>query len=176
MRSSSRKTVGIDRQSIHHTWWFWTLICQRPSWLWGAHSEKNKSSLDSEYTSINCQFRQSFRSVIRWFNSRKNSNLLPSLKESLFGLSEHSPSNSCLKAKLNYTLLFMRFYIYSCKIRSKALHLLSDFGNQIEIQYQKKILYLINSYFLKNIIIIKLIWFLKLLLKKFSLLYSQAIK
>ena len=30
----------------------------------------------------------------------------------------------------------MRFYIYSCKIRNKALHLLSDFGNQIEIQYQ----------------------------------------
>ena len=62
-------------------------------------------------------------SVIRWFNSKKNSNLLPSLKESLFGLSENSPNNSCLTAKLNYTLLFMRFYIYSCKIRNKALPL-----------------------------------------------------
>ena len=53
-------------------------------------------------------------SVFRWFNSKnnskKNSNLLPSLKECLFGLSENSPNNSCRTAKLNYTLLFMRFY------------------------------------------------------------------
>ena len=106
-----------------HLWWFWTLTCQRASWLWGAHSKKNKSSVDS-YTSINCQFRQSFReSVIRWFNSKKNSNLLPSLKESLFELSENSPNNSCLTGKLNYTLLFMRFYICSCKIHNKALTL-----------------------------------------------------
>ena len=70
-----------------------------------------------------------------WFNSEKNSNLLPSLEESLFGLSENLPNNSRLSSKLNYTLLFMRFYIYSCKLHNKALTL-SDFANQIEIKYQ----------------------------------------
>ena len=64
-----------------------------------------------------------------------NSNCLPSLKESLFGLSENSSSNIHLAAKLNYTLLFRRFYIYSCKLHNKALTL-SDFANQIEIKYQ----------------------------------------
>ena len=47
-----------------------------------------------DHTFINCQFTQSFReSVFRWFNSMNNSNCLPSLKESLFGLSENSPNN-----------------------------------------------------------------------------------
>ena len=80
------------------------------------------------------QFRES---VFRWFNSKNNSNLLPSLKECLFGLSENSPNNSCHTAKLNYTLLFMRFYIYSCQLHNKALTCtLSDFAKQIEIKYQ----------------------------------------
>ena len=40
---------------------------------------------DSMDHTFNCQFTQSFReSVFRWFNSKNNSNLLPSLKESLF--------------------------------------------------------------------------------------------
>ena len=93
-----------------------------------------KDSID--HTFINCQFSKSFReSVFRWFNSKNNSNLLPSLKESLFGLTENLPNNSRLSAKLNYTLLFMRFYIYSCKLHRKALTL-SDFANQVEIKYQ----------------------------------------
>ena len=76
-------------------------------------------------------------SVFRWFNSKNNSNLLPSLKECLFGLSENSPNSSCHTAKLNYTLLFMRFYIYSCQLHNKALTCtLSDFAKQIEIKYQ----------------------------------------
>ena len=78
-----------------------------------------------------------WESVFRWFNSKNNSNLLPSLKECLFGLSENSPNSSCHTAKLNYTLLFMRFYIYSCQLHNKALTCtLSDFAKQIEIKYQ----------------------------------------
>ena len=77
-----------------------------------------------DHTFINCQFTKSFReSVFRWFNSKNNSNLLPSLKESLFGLSENLPNNSRLSAKLNYTLLFMRCYTYSCKFHNQALTL-----------------------------------------------------
>ena len=95
-----------------------------------------KDSMD--HTFINCQFTRSFReSVFRWFNSKNNSNLPPSLKESLFGLSETLLNNSRLTAKLNYTLLFMRFYIYSttCKLHNKALTI-SDFAKQIEFKYQ----------------------------------------
>ena len=65
-----------------------------------------------DYTFINCQFTQSFRkSVFGWFNSKNNSNLLPSLRETLFGLSENLLNNSRLTAKLNYTLLFVGLYI-----------------------------------------------------------------
>ena len=71
-----------------------------------------------------------------------NSNCLPSLKESLFGLSEHSPNNIRLAAKLNYTLLFMRFYINFILVNFTTKLLLSRtlptkyFANQIEIKYQ----------------------------------------
>ena len=91
---------------------------------------------------IKSKIYQLFReSVFRWFNSKNNSknnsNLLPSLKECLFGLSKNSPNNSCRTAKLNYTLLFMRFYIYSCQLHNKVLTCtLSDFAKQIEIKYQ----------------------------------------
>ena len=74
-------------------------------------------------------------SVFRWFNSKNKTNLLPSLKESLFGLSENVLNISGISTKLNYTLLFMRFYIYSCKLHNKALTL-SDFAKQIEFKYQ----------------------------------------
>ena len=75
-------------------------------------------------------------SVFRWFNSKNKTNLLPSLKESLFGLSENLLNNSGRTKKLNYTLLFMRFYIYSCKLHNKALTL-SDFAKQIEFKLEK---------------------------------------
>ena len=96
-----------------------------------------EDSMDHTFT--NCQFTRSFRgrSVFSLFNSKNNSNLLPSLKESLFGLSENLLNNSRLTAELNYTLLFMRFYIYSttCKLHNKALTI-SDFTEQIEFKYQ----------------------------------------
>ena len=89
-----------------------------------------------DHTFIDCQFTQSFReSVFRWFNSKNNPNLLLSLKEFLFGLSEKLLNNSRFTEKLYYTLLFMRFYSYSCKLHNKALTL-SDFAKQIEIKYQ----------------------------------------
>ena len=89
-----------------------------------------------DHTFINCQFTQSFReSVFRWFKSKNNSNLLRSLKEYLFGLSENLLNNGRRTAKLNYTLLFMRFYIYSGKLHNKELTI-SDFAKQIEFKYQ----------------------------------------
>ena len=60
-----------------------------------------------DYTFINCQFTQSYReSVFRWFNSMNNSKCLPSLRESLFGLSENLPDNIHLAAKLNHTVIY----------------------------------------------------------------------
>ena len=88
-----------------------------------------------------------WESVFRWFNSKNNSNLLPSLKECLFGLSENSPNNSCHTAKLNYTLLFMRFYIYSCQLHNKALHVLSQtLPNKQKLNTSQKNSFLIPYY------------------------------
>ena len=74
------------------------------------NSDFLEDSMDNTF--VNCQFTQSFRkSIFRWFNSKNNSNLLPSLKKTLFGLSENLLNNSRLTAKLNYTLLFVGLYI-----------------------------------------------------------------
>ena len=58
------------------------------------------------------------KKLIEWRNN-KTGNLL---------------NNSRLPTKLNYTLLFMRFYIYFCKLQNKALTL-PDFAKQIEFTY-----------------------------------------
>ena len=33
------------------------------------------------------------------------------------------PYDKTLLKKFNYTILFMRFYIYTCKMQNKAIHL-----------------------------------------------------
>ena len=76
------------------------------------------------HTFIHCRFTQSFQeNAFNWFNSANDSNLRPSTKESLFGISLHSSTSKTLIKKLNYTLLFKRFYIYSCKLHNKSMTL-----------------------------------------------------
>ena len=61
-----------------------------------------------------CRFVISFETeVIKWFNARNNSKFNPAIEEKLFGL-DKSSYNKELEKKFNYTMLFMRYYIYSC--------------------------------------------------------------
>ena len=87
-----------------------------------------------EHTFINCQFSKAFqRRAIQWFNKVNYTNLHPSAKETLFGFLPTS-SNKTLLRKLNYTLLFMRYYIYSSKLHNRSITL-SDLVTKLKAKY-----------------------------------------
>ena len=90
-----------------------------------------------EHSFKDCRFVTSFDTeVIKWFNAKNNSKFNPSIEEKRFGL-DKSPHNKELVKKFNYTMLFMRYYIYSCKLHDKQI-ILSDFVNKlIKIQNRK---------------------------------------
>ena len=75
------------------------------------------------------------RRVIQWFNSVNYTNYHPSVKEMLFGLSPASSlENKTLTRKLNYTLLYMRYYIHTNKLHNRP-STLSDYVNRLSIKY-----------------------------------------
>ena len=55
-------------------------------------------------------------------------------EEKLFGL-DTGPHNKELVKKFNYTMLYMRYYIYSCKLYDKAI-ILGDFVNKLLLNYK----------------------------------------
>ena len=89
-----------------------------------------------EHTFINCQFSKAFhRRVIPWFNNVNYTNQHPSVKETLFGLFPISSiANKTLLRKLNYTMLYMRYYIYTSKLHNRSITL-SDFVNKLNTKY-----------------------------------------
>ena len=82
---------------------------------------------------INCHFTISFTDkVLQWFNLNNNSSFALTTKEVLFGLMNTSHS---LKRKLNYTLLFMNYYIYKRKLQNESL-LISDLIKKMMYKYK----------------------------------------
>ena len=76
-----------------------------------------KDSIDHSF--ISCQFTVSFaQKVLQWLNTTHNSVLNLNTEEFLFGLSTVS---DVLQKKLNYTLLFLRYYIYKRKLQNDSL-------------------------------------------------------
>ena len=65
-----------------------------------------------EHTFLNCQFVKIFvNNVIDWFNAANNSKFTPTIEEQLFGIKSGSYEKEVLN-KFNYTILFMKYYIY----------------------------------------------------------------
>ena len=92
-----------------------------------------KDSID--HSVKHCHFVNSFETeVIKWFNATNNSQLNPSSEEKLFGLTKCS-HNTELAKKFNYTMLFMRYYIYNCKLHDKPI-IMRDFVNKILLKYK----------------------------------------
>ena len=86
-----------------------------------------------DHSLINCHFTKSFTDkVLQWFNLNNNSSFALTTKEVLFGLMNTSHS---LKRKLNYTLLFMNYYIYKRKLQNESL-LISDFIKKMVYKYK----------------------------------------
>ena len=87
------------------------------------------------HTFIDCKFTKSFtRKVINWFNNQNGSKFQPDTKEMHFATFKH-PTNPVLVRKFNYTLLFMKFYIYSGKLNNNLL-VLTEFVTRINFKYK----------------------------------------
>ena len=84
-----------------------------------------------ECTFIECQFTKSYtQEVLQWFYVNNSSNFIFNAEDVLFGLSSASDS---LTKKLNYTLLFLRYYIYKCKLQNNSPPLqIVDFINKVK--------------------------------------------
>ena len=88
-----------------------------------------------DHTFLECQFTKSFtQEVLQWFNADNNSNFNLNTEDFIFGLPSVS---NILTKKLNYTLLFLRYYIYKRKLQNDSPPLLlPDFINKIKYKYK----------------------------------------
>ena len=69
------------------------------------------------HTFVECHFSQVFfTKVINWFNVKFNYTLCPKAHEKLYGIVTKTPENNVLK--LNYCLLFAKYYLYYQKMHS----------------------------------------------------------
>ena len=84
-----------------------------------------------DHTFIQCQFSQCFlKKIVQWFNQTNKTNFNPGQRETLFGVLK----NQDITRKLfNYTMLFMRYFIYKCKLKEDAL-CLPDFINKLNLK------------------------------------------
>ena len=88
-----------------------------------------------DHTFITCNFTRSFvQNVIDWFNTQNGSNFQPDTKEILFSSCKR-PSNLMLVRKFNFALLYMKYYIYTCKLNNSLLHL-KNFTNNLNFKYR----------------------------------------
>jgi len=87
------------------------------------------------HTLIDCVFVKKFsQEVISWFNVTNSTHLNPSIEEKLFGVTSEPYVKTIVK-KFNYTLLFMKYYIYTNKLHTSPI-LLADFVNKIALKYK----------------------------------------
>ena len=88
-----------------------------------------------DHTFIECQVTKTFtQEVLQWFNENNSSNYILNAEDVLFGLSSASDT---LTKKLNYTLRFLRSYIYKCKLQNNSPPLqIVDFINKIKYKYK----------------------------------------
>ena len=82
-----------------------------------------------------CHFGKIFiQRVINWFSKENKIKLNPSSEKRLFGIISDLHEKVLVK-KFNYTMLFMRFYIYTNKLHNKPI-LLQDFVDKMIIKYR----------------------------------------
>ena len=83
-----------------------------------------------------CEFVKHFvKNVNNWFNAVNNSNFIPTIEENLFGIM-FGPYDKTILRKFNYTTLFMRYYIHTCKMQNKAILHLSTFVDRVLSKYR----------------------------------------
>ena len=88
----------------------------------------------ANHTFIDCEFTKTFTSeVINCFNTQNDSSFQPDTTEMLFATFKHP---ACMElVKFNYTLLFMKFYMYVSKLIKSSL-VLTEFITRINYKYK----------------------------------------
>ena len=85
-----------------------------------------------DHTFIQCQFSQHFiKKIVQWFNQTNKTNFNPGQRETLFGVLNNQDNTRKL---FNYTMLFVRYFIYKCKLKEDAL-LLPDSINKLKLKH-----------------------------------------
>ena len=88
-----------------------------------------------EHTFSDCPFVKKFsHEVISWFNVTNKTQFNPSMEAKLLGVPSEQFEKSVAK-KFNYTLLFMKYYIYTNKLHTSSI-VLADFVNKISLKYR----------------------------------------
>ena len=92
-----------------------------------------KDSIDHTFRDCRC-VKIFIQLVIKWFNIENKIKLNPSSKEMLFGITLDVHERVLVK-KFNYTMLFMRYYIYTNNLHNKSI-LLQDSVDKTLIKYR----------------------------------------
>ena len=81
---------------------------------------------------IECSFSKTFaRNAFQWFNATNACQIIPTTTEEIsFSVTSNS-SDKRITRKLNYTALFMRYYLYSSKLHNKSISL-QDFTAKLQ--------------------------------------------
>ena len=78
------------------------------------------------------QFSQHFiKNIVQWFNQTNKTNFNPGQREILFRVLNNQDNT---RKRFNYTFLFMRYFIYKCKLKKDA-QLLPDFINKLKLKH-----------------------------------------
>ena len=87
------------------------------------------------HTFLDYKFTKPFTcKVINWFNTQNGSNFRPDTKKMLFATFKH-PTYMQLVRKFNYTLLFMKLFVYVSKLNNSSLAL-TEFITRINYKYK----------------------------------------
>ena len=78
----------------------------------------------TQTTFIECSFMKTYvRNVLQWFNATAACQINPTteeMSEMFFGVTPNSYDKKITR-KFNYTVLFMRYYLYSSKLSDKSI-------------------------------------------------------
>jgi len=98
---------------------------------------KNVSTADKVTPSsthlVNALTKTFVSNVLQWFDSTNACRITPPTAEILFGVLSNSHDKKTT-GKFNYTILFMRHYLYSNKLNGKSISL-KEFVQEVEHKY-----------------------------------------
>lgn len=124
-------------------------VTQKELRIYGVNNENRcpycKEPDSILHTFVECHYTQTFYAkVVDWFNAKFNSSFSPTSQEKLFGTDLTTSRNNELK--LNYCLLFAKYYLYYQKLYHKDCNI-----TEFVLKLEQKLL--IESCLKRNILV-----------------------